>query len=316
MEDGIGQTCFDNDKHTIAFDDENYWGHAVYASVERSGRTWNMDLDYTEYSPTFRTDNGFTTRNDYRCLDLWTGWLFRPNREWLIQWEPSIDFGRIWDHDTSPNPFRFDEGARDEWVRFILYFRVKGQTNINIHYLNSRERFSGYLFEGISNFNFNVNSSFSEMLGGGVSFDHGKTIYRRHYREYDEVSDEGDTTHVVKEPDLGISTGFYTYLNIKPTQRLFIQPNFRYAKMNHSDRYLEEHPGEDKEIYSGYIFRTRFSYQFSREWDLRLVVQYNEFYDDLDIEPLLTYRLNPLEKSEWEIDSRQFFCKIQYLFRI
>ncbi|MCK4631759.1 MAG: hypothetical protein KAT79_00745 [candidate division Zixibacteria bacterium] len=87
-----------------------------------------------------------------------------------------------------------------------------------------------------------------------------------------------------------------------------------------------------------FILRSRLNYQFSRELSLRLIVQYNDFYDDLDLEPLLTYRLNPftvfyvgatsnfhyydssdydsVSASEWAATSRQFFFKMQYLFQI
>ncbi len=69
---------------------------------------------------------------------------------------------------------------------------------------------------------------------------------------------------------------------------------------------------------------------------MRLVVQYNDFSERLNIEPLLTYKINPFTKfyigltsghryfdsqnyselgnSEWSLDSRQFFTKLQYLF--
>ena len=71
---------------------------------------------------------------------------------------------------------------------------------------------------------------------------------------------------------------------------------------------------------------------------MRLILQYNDFSERFDIEPLLTYRINPftvfyvgvnnrykyfdvnndssLAVSEWELSSRPFFAKLQYLFRI
>jgi hypothetical protein len=108
--------------------------------------------------------------------------------------------------------------------------------------------------------------------------------------------------------------------------------------MDYRDSYMEQHPGADKEIFSGYIFRTRTTYQFNREWNLRLVVQYNDFRERLDVEPLLTWQANPftifyigansrlenyttdrypyLGDSQWKESSRQFFAKLQYLFRV
>ncbi|MDH4157110.1 MAG: carbohydrate binding family 9 domain-containing protein [candidate division Zixibacteria bacterium] len=338
MADGVGQALFDRGRHTVTFDGENYWGQAVYAGLVREARTWIMTLDYTETSPAFRTDNGFTGRNDQRSLNLWTGLVLRPNTEWLIHWQPSIEVGRVWDWEAAPNPFRFDDGARDEWIRTTLYFCLKGQTDVTLQYLNSRERFSGFLFEGISRGTMSVNSNFSEAISGGFQINHGKTIWRRHYREYDEVGEEDDTTHVVNVPDLGRGTDLSIWASVKPTRRLFVQPEFSHSRLSHSDSYMAGHPDEEREIFKGYILRVRSTYQFSREWFLRLIIQYNDFDNSLDIEPLLTYKINPftifyvgatsnyryydadihetLTSSEWETTSRQFFFKMQYLFRI
>jgi hypothetical protein len=64
---------------------------------------------------------------------------------------------------------------------------------------------------------------------------------------------------------------------------------------------------------------------------LRLVVQYNDFSHGLNLEPLLSYKINPFTifyigsthayeelgaRQELAQPSRQFFMKFQYLFRI
>jgi len=323
VENGMGQQFFDKGRHTVALDGESFSGHAIYAGFERSARMWNLDLEYWEYSPTFRTDNGFTTQNDYRLVSLWTGVVFRPNREWLVNWEPSIELGRKWDHSRyiDLDPTTFNGGTKDEWIRPHLWFRLKGQTDVNITHINSRERFGDRLHEGISRLSMRVDSRFSEMLSGGVSYTFGRTIWRSR-----------------TDPTLGKMNDVYTYVNIKPTERLFIQPSLNFSRLEHRDGYLEANPDEEKVIFSGYIFRSRLTYQFTREWYLRLIVQYNDFSERLDLEPLLTYKINPftvfyvgvnsrykyfdvdsnssLTNSEWELSSRQFFAKLQYLFRV
>ena len=117
-----------------------------------------------------------------------------------------------------------------------------------------------------------------------------------------------------------------------------ITPELTYSHLDHQDSYLEAHPGTEREIFSGYILRTRLTYQFTREWFLRLIVEYNDFADELAVEPLVTYKVNPytvfyvgmgsnyrnfdpddysqLDGSEWHLARRQFFAKFQYLFRI
>jgi hypothetical protein len=73
----------------------------------------------------------------------------------------------------------------------------------------------------------------------------------------------------------------------------------------------------------------------SRELSARLVVQYNDRYNSWDVDPLITYRINPFSifyigstndfrelnpiddgRNGWALTSRQYFLKLQYLFRI
>jgi hypothetical protein len=319
---GRAQATFDYGKHTVALDGEKYSGNAVKWIFERSARLWSFDVVYTANSPGFRADNGFVVRNDFQTMEASTNLDFRPNREWLISWTPSIDVGRSWIHNGTMNLWRFTDDAYDEWVTPSLYFSLKGQTEVYLKYVASQERFFGKLFPGISRGTFQIDSRFSELLSGGFSYTEGRTIWR------DRVN-----------PELGYGHDFNIYANIKPTRRLFIQPNFTYSRLDYRDAYIKDHPGTAKNIFDGYIFRTRATYQFTREWFLRLVIQYDDFGKQFDVEPLLTYKINPFTKfyigmnssyhsfyrddypslptnSEWKLNSRQFFAKLQYLFRM
>ena len=112
------------------------------------------------------------------------------------------------------------------------------------------------------------------------------------------------------------------YLNVKPLQRLTIRPSINFASL--ADLETNE------TFFTGYILRTQANLQFTRELSLRLVTQYNGFDDRLDVEPLLSYRLNPFSifyvGSTHGFDAfdapygrvqseRQLFFKFQYLFR-
>ncbi len=302
---------FDGEKHTADFDGEQFWGHALYASLERNGRYYGFDLDYWEWSPTFRTDNGFTTRNDNRQASIQTGLSTYPNGKYLIQFNPAISIGRLWNLEG-----RF----KDEWVRPMVFMELPYQTNVNLNYLFSRERFSDEVFSGIRRTNLWMGSRFNEMIGMNLEGGYGQTIYR----DFDD-------------PQMGDQTDISLSMTIKPSQRLLIRPSWSYSTMD-SRR-------DGSKLYEGYILRTRFTYTFTREWNLRLVTQYDEFDDRFDVEPLITYKLNPftvfyagsgssynyydrfVEEDEdgkvitdqkvddWKLANRQFFAKVQYLYR-
>lgn len=333
------QSTFDNGRYTVDLDGEDYWGEAMYLSLERSARHWNFDIDYWAVSPTFRGENGFINGTDYRNISVWTGYYSRPNKEWLIDWEPSINFGRKWTYHGTMNLGKYDNDAYDEWVRFELWGTLKGQTEISLNYLNSQERFFDVNFPGISIMTFYVNTRPSEIITGGARYNFGRGIRRN-----------------PSDPEMGFQKNFSLWGSVKPTERLYIVPEFEYQSMDHQDKYFTDpsHAGEPKEIFDARVFRSRMTYQFTRKLYLRLVVQYvdvaqygfdddkgeqtKEIYRNFSIEPLLTYKINPFTKfyigmnsnydrvnpgdqnsllaPEYALMNRQFFMKLQYLFRI
>ncbi|PIV81597.1 hypothetical protein COW53_03540, partial [bacterium CG17_big_fil_post_rev_8_21_14_2_50_64_8] len=97
-------------------------------------------------------------------------------------------------------------------------------------------------------------------------------------------------------------------------------------------RSEDESTGE--ELFRDFIARSVISYQGSRELSLRLILQYRDRDRVWEADPLLTYRINPLStfflgstrdyrdltESDpggpgWRLTNRQYFMKLQYLFR-
>lgn len=320
-ENRLNQSTFDGGEYTVGLDGEKYWGSGTYASLEYNSRNYSFDIDYWEASPTLRAENGYINQNDYRQLTYNTAYSFRPNGSILSLWEPQFGFGRRWRHSGTFNPLKYNDAAFDEWVILGGYFQFTKQTNIFLQYTNSRERYFGKLIPGISIVDFNIDTRFSKLISGGFDMSVGHSIRR------DKLN-----------PELGSVKNFSFYLIFKPTDRLRLDETLDYSKMDYRDSYLAAHPETEKNIYKGYIFRNRLTYQFTKELFLRLVVQYNDFSERLDIEPLLTYKINPFTKfyigmsggyenfypseeelnldQKWLMKDRQIFAKLQYLFRI
>ncbi len=290
---------FDDGKHTAAFDGESFWGRAIYASFERSGRFWDFDFDYWEYSPTFRADNGFETSNNSRRTSFWTGVTFWTDKSRIFERiSPSISIGRVWN---------FDNVRRDKWVQPQLNLNLKSQTSVWVSYIWSQKQFTETDFSGIRRFMLNVNSNFSDPVKLGIFFGKGRRIRRS-----------------FSDPQLGSGTDFEAWGTIKPFQQLVVQPSFIYSRLEAVD--------DGEEFFDGFIFRTRLNYQFNRELALRLVTQYNNFSKRFEFDPLLTYRLNAFTAffvgstldyssdfdtvSGYQLSSRQYFLKFQYLYQL
>lgn len=289
--------------HTLGFDGESFWGDAIYASLERDGRRWGLDLDYWEYSPTFRADNGFITRSAYRETDLWSGLFFQPNRPWLRSWNTGIRAVRIWDYDG-----RF----QDEWLVPRLSFTTRRQTGVGLEAVWSKERFREQIFDGIRRFEASTETRWSEILGTGLEIRFGRTIRRT-------FSDA---------PVLGRLLDIEASASIHPTQRLLLEPSLQYSRLRT--------PDGRSEIFEGHIVRNRLTYLFTRSLSVRLVAEYDNFDGRVGVEPLVTYRYNaftvlylgmsghaeeyasetPGQDTTWKLDTAQVFAKFQYLYQL
>ena len=293
---GINGVTFDRGRHTADYDGESFAGFAQYTSLERSARFWNFDFDYWSSSPTFRADNGFESRNDFRRASMWQGLLFTPNTTLLDEFQASIFVRRLWN---------FDGTVKQTLLEPDIWFNLTGQTFVEFWYDFASERFADVEFESVNRWNVFARTNFSDPVRFGGFLSHGRSILR----------DRDD-------PQLGTGTDFEVFATLKPLTRLVIEPSVVYSDLGSLDG--------TEEFFSGFIFRTRANLQFTRELFLRLVIQYNDFSQGLSIEPLLTYKVNPFTlffigsnlayrdfgtPNDLTSTSRQFFTKFQYLFR-
>jgi hypothetical protein len=287
---------FDHGKHTAAFDGESFSGAAFYGGFRRDGKVWNAEALYHQYSPDFRADNGFVTQNNIRQANIWTGLDFRPKKNFFTLVTPNVSLGRVWN---------FDNIRKDEWVRPELYAQFKGQSEAWISYLWSREQFHGKVFPGIKRFATYGSTRFSNPVAISYQVQIGRFIARN-----------------IADPVLGKGATAEVWGTFKPVQRLAIEPDINYSVLHH--------PDDDSRIFEGTIFRVRGQYQFTRELFLRLITQYDEFDGSLEIDPLVSYKLNPFtvaylgsthDYNDGAPDEgfmptqRQFFAKLQYLFK-
>jgi hypothetical protein len=304
LDESIGDLTFASGAHTAALDGESFSGHAVSTRVSRSARHYGFNVSYGQLSPTFRTANGFVTQNDRRRVEINNHYNFWP--------EDHPVFDRLAVFAGASRLWNWDGVRKDEFIFLGFNAQMKAQTFFRINVYESNERFSGVDFHGLRGTEFNMQSDFSEKMGVGFGGGYRKTIRRT------------DT------PVVGRALSLNTYTNLRPTSRLNIQPRFSFSRMRD--------PETGENFFSGYVARSRFSYQFTRKLVTRIIVQYNDFGESLEIDPLLTYRVNAFtvlhvgsshryrsmdafdpsvgrETNQFLQTDRQIFFKLQYLFR-
>jgi hypothetical protein len=285
---------FGDAEHTAAFDGESFSGHAASLFLARNARTWSWDVLYMEVSPTYRADAGFQTQNDFRRATGWTGVTFYPNRPALERVSGSLFGGSYWNFEGVRTQDIFSPGVGATLPR---------QTNVNMNATFRNEVFRGVELTGIRDYSVWLGSNFSGAFRGEISLGTGRRVAR-----------------TLAVPEVGKGRNATVAASIQPIQRMVIQPSLSYQELD----LLSGEP-----VFSGYIARTRVSFQYNRELNLRLVMQYNDFDGRLDVEPLVVYQINPFtifyvgsthgysqfDEPGFVRADRQYFAKFQYLFR-
>jgi len=302
MDEQIGDIFFGTQNYTGFLDGESFSGYATSVEFDRDARYWSFQAGYEAVSPTFRADNGFVRQNNNQRAYLWQGVTMYPEKviPFLERIRPNMVLGSNWNFDGLQKRFFF---------RPSVNFQFKQQTNLQINWWYREEHFSGTQFNGMTGVSGFISSNFSRTINAGLNISIGESIAR-----------------FLDEPEIGNSFELNAWGTLRPTSRMSIRPQFSYSRL--SDQETKE------EFFSGYIVRTRVKYQFSRHLFLRTVVQYSDFAKTLEIDPLLTYKLNAFTAmhvgSTHDFDQftrtqsthhyfrqshRQIFFKVQYFFR-
>jgi hypothetical protein len=294
-------TLFDGGRHTAGLDGERFWGHAWNARLERGTDNYGIAGQYVELSPTFRADNGFEPSNNRRMGSVAANGILRMDGGTLLEnVSGSVDASRVWN---------FDGVRKDEWVNASAQVKFRAaQTGVHARYMGSNELFGGVRFNGIWLAHVCLSTQPRGSLSFGGNVDYGHRIARR-------------------ELVMGKELVWGLWADVKPIDR--VHAELAYSRISSDDL------NTDARLFEQSILRTRLSLQVSRELSARLVLQYNDRYDAVDVDPLVVYRINPLTLfyvgsthdyrdfgspdggiGGWRLANRQFFMKLQYLFRL
>jgi hypothetical protein len=301
----LSDETIDGGKYTAVFDDESYWGHGSYAGLQFDSRNLYLGSFYIGKSPTLRLANGYIRTNSRHQVG-WNG-LYRFNIDskifdWIV---PSVALERNWNYDGV---------KKSEFIELMLEAQLKLQTSTHWMYTTGGEQFAGNWFDNTWNLHGCMHSNFSDIFRFGAGLNRGHAVWR----------DFSDPTTIS-------ATSIGGWIDFKPLDRLLIETSVNYSKA--------DFVGSDEEAYEGYTARSRMNIQLNHELSFRLIVQYDDFYERWDIDPLVTYRLSPFSlfyigstydyddlntydsrgtiiDSRTRLSSRQFFMKLQYLFQV
>jgi hypothetical protein len=323
-------------------------GPAYKARLRRDGRQFYMDLDYNDRSPGFDSQTGFLAessverpmnggrnffrpplRPDMRGVGEFATYRFRPEGRRLISWGPNIFINPIWDHQGNRLDMYSDLG---------LSWELAGATLIETYYISDQEMLRPKDFSALTQ-----NTTYSHHRTGiyfetAVDPRFGLSGQYTHGSIINYVPPSG------QEPFLATLTrggATFTLLPIKP---LRVQNSYIYEILSNREQGIS--------IYNNHIIRSKWNWQFNREFSFRTIFQYStvlanpqftslETTKNFNADFLFTYLINPwtalyvgyngnlqnldlfpttmgeqiLRTPYFTHDARQFFVKFSYLLR-
>jgi hypothetical protein len=302
-------TYFDDGQHTVALDGESFWGEAWFVSVDRDCRDYSVGFDYTERGPTFRADNGMETSNNSRLLTTWVGGVYRFEESKILEYvEASTSANQKWN---------FDGVTKSRQVTTDLEYSLRrGQTQGHAELVLKDELFGGKQFDGTWTAHNCISTQPSGALSFGGNINYGHQIARKYLV-------------------IGKQWSYGAQADLKPIDCLLLSFSYSGIKSDCEDT------GE--RLFSQEVLGAYLSLQVRSELSIRLVLQYNDCYDlrrgrekTWGADPLVTYQISPFtifyvgstqdyrdlvaggegDPTGWTLTGRQYFMKMQYLFRI
>lgn len=320
---------------TRTLDGKYLAGPAYQAYLYRSGRQFNYELNYEDFSPNFRTETGFVQRTDLRNIEQGINYNFRPQGKYLISWGPRVFTDHKWDH----------QGTRlDETIGVNMRWEFTGQTNVGFFTMHNRERLRPKDFPILKE----DRDFASNVKGFSLS-----TSYLRWLSfngEYNRWAGINFVPPDGREPFHSDRSSINAGVTVRPSNRMRVDNTYLFSRS--LDR-LALSGKKGANIFQNHIIRSKWNWQFNRELSLRVILQYDallanpsltalETRKNFNADFLLTYQLNPwtalyagynsnlqnidlLQRpggaevvrypDRFINDGKQLFVKFSYLFR-
>jgi len=246
-------------------------GTGGYLSLEQSGRGFNAGAYYRDLSDGFETDMGFIKRTNIRETGGNAEYTWYREKGNVIDYGPSFSGSVIYDHDGTLTDWTVSPSFN---ISFSRYTKLSFTRN------ESFEHFAGGDFRKRGN-RVSASSQWQRWLHLSSSLEHGNRV------NYYPATGE--------QPFLAKSLDTNFTLKIIPMPQFQIDEIYLYTRLAADGRGT---------VFNNHIWRTNANYQFTREFSLRAIVDYNAVLPNdalvnlerrkrLGLDILFTYMLHP-----------------------
>ncbi|MFC2088546.1 DUF5916 domain-containing protein [Calditrichota bacterium] len=292
--------------HSISknfFDGKQKNDPAFNASVYHGTRTFSFQLFYNDIFPDFEAANGFLERTDTRQFGSYFWYDFLSEKSFFPMIKPSLYSYQIYDHENN---------KIEQIVSPAITFETKGRTELTLTYFRMMEEFA-----------------YKEFIKNQYLISLNNKTFSWLFLNIEAIA--GDGIYYGYPPFKGYVHSITSTIESKPTNQWASEirlNNYLFHGWHNSQKYRIQQD----------IYRFKTTYQFTRLLFLRLIVEHNNYYKDLDLNVLFSYQFIPgtvafLGYNDYFIEglnskynvnilnhkynrfSRGFFAKVSYLLR-
>lgn len=250
----------------------NYKNDPAFSlSLFRGSHAFNFQIFYNDVFPNFEIANGFLQRDpDYREFGTHIWYDIRSEDSFVYLIRPSIYLTEMYDHDKN-EPLK--NGKRIEsYIAPSLSLQTRGQISLSGSYFRQFEDYLGYGFD-LNQYIVNITSQTIPWFYAVGSFFWGDGIY------YDAV-------YLNQEPFLGFTHTLNWSFEFKPISQWATRLSGNHYIFKRNDRPFRTLVSQD-------ILRLRTVFQFTKEIYLRVILEQNNYYKDLDVNILAGWEPSP-----------------------
>jgi len=266
---------------TLDLSNVNSFGQDHEAELDGNGRRFAYLLQYQDITPQFQTEAGFVRRTDIRHLGNYYHFYFRPEGKHLIFHGPELSGERTWDHQGTGIQYNFNGDWVFQYRNNSFFAPVVG---IESDTLRPQD------FSGLSS-DRKFTQDFVGLIASAAPV-RQLTLNTQIFRQgaVDIVVPKGQLP--VEGDDLSISQT----LTLHPFSPLTIDNTYILDRLLHNKQHAS--------VYNNHIIRTKWNYQFTKEFSLRFIAQYNgllanptytslDTVKNLNFDVLFTYLVHP-----------------------
>ena len=232
-------------------------GNASFLQLNYITRHFYLTTQYDDISPNFCSELGFIPRTDIRELQQIVDYFWRPEHRRIVDYGPLTRGLVNWNREGRLQDWEADLGFQIDWTR---------QTSLNITRSEAYELFDNIPFR---------------KHGSLISFTTAPKKWLSFNGRFTTGTGEDYFPALATPPQpqllpfLGNTKRFSAGFTLRPSSRFRFDETYIFTRLGTRDGSTPAGFSPGQSIFNNHLMRSKLNYQFTREFSLRLILDYD-----------------------------------------